>query len=266
MSAPERVIVLRGFLGKTLAEEIACDEALLEAVEAGEFTAAARFWEYGRCAVSIGKGERIEQVVHLKHAEQDQIEIVRRPSAGGSVVVGPGCLNVSVVARHPGGRRDIHGAYRIVQGAMAAALRRLDVPARLIPPGDVALGDRKISGTAQASRRHAFLVHSTLLVSMDLSLVDRHLAHPPTEPADRAGRRHADFATTLVRSGFRLAHSQLNDMIVRELAGRLGVGKVDTVSMPESVAARARELAQLRYALESWTRNKTDALPRRGRS
>ena len=260
------MIVLSGFRADTLAEQIACDEALLESVEAGTFAAAARFWEHGRCAVSIGKGERIEQVVHLRHAHEDRIELVRRPSAGGSVVVGPGCLNVSVAARHPHGRRDIHGAYRIVQGGIADALSALGAPTRLVPPGDVALGDRKISGTAQASRRGGFLVHSTLLVAMDLSLLDRYLPHPPVEPDYRAGRPHTSFVTTLAAQGCELDHSQLNDMISRWIARRLGAGTVDTLAMPRPLIARARELVRLRYGLASWTLEKKDALARRGRT
>jgi lipoate-protein ligase A len=62
---------------------------------------------------------------------------------------------------------------------------------------DVAVGDRKISGNAQARRWKALLVHGTLLVDFDYELAEAVLKHPPREPAYRRGRAHRDFLVTL---------------------------------------------------------------------
>jgi lipoate-protein ligase A len=61
----------------------------------------------------------------------------------------------------------------------------------------VAVGDRKISGNAQARRWKALLVHGTLLVDFDYELAEAVLKHPPREPAYRRGRAHRDFLVTL---------------------------------------------------------------------
>jgi lipoate-protein ligase A len=59
------------------------------------------------------------------------------------------------------------------------------------------VGDRKISGNAQARRGKALLVHGTLLVDFDHDLADAVLKYPPREPAYRLGRPHRDFLVTL---------------------------------------------------------------------
>ncbi len=62
---------------------------------------------------------------------------------------------------------------------------------------DVAVGDRRISGNAQARRWIAVLVLGTLLVDFDHALAGAVLKHPPREPAYRKGRSHRDFLVTL---------------------------------------------------------------------
>lgn len=252
------LVVLEGFRGETIAEEVACDEAMLEDLEAGRLDAALRIGECARWAVVIGKGEKIEEVIDADRARRDGIEIVRRSSAGGSVVVGPGNLNVSVVAVHPQSGRDLHGAYRLVQGAITEALNKLGVPARFIPPGDIAIGDRKISGTAQASRRRGFLVHSTLLVSMDTERMERYLRNPGREPEYRAGRAHEKFVTTTKDAGYHLEHSEIERMIAQTLLGGLGARELTRATVPRRIRTRAGELVRLQYGSDSWTFERND--------
>ena len=45
--------------------------------------------------------------------------------------------------------------------------------------------------------RQWMLYHGTLLLSMDLELVEQLLPHPPREPPYRRGRSHADFLANL---------------------------------------------------------------------
>jgi len=252
------LVVFEGFRGETIAEEVACDEAMIEDLEAGRLHAALRIGDCACWAIVIGKGEKIDEVIDVDRARSDGIEIVRRSSAGGSVVVGPGNLNVSVVAVHPPSGRDLHGAYCLVQGAIAEALNELGVPARFIPPGDIAIGDRKISGAAQASRHRGFLVHSTLLVSMDLAPMDRYLRRPAREPDYRASRAHREFVTTIKEAGYRLERSEIERMIAQTLSQALRARETVRTDIPDRIRARARELVRLRYGLDSWTLERID--------
>lgn len=256
---PERLVHLSPFEGASLAEEMGRDEAMLEEVEAKRFDALVRFWEYPRFAVTVGKGEHLALSLHIDNIRSDSLEVVRRPSAGGSVVIGPGNLNIALAARHPRGGRDIHGAYRTLQTAITSALVDLNAPARFVPPGDIVLHDRKISGTAQASRRVGFLVHSTLLVSMDTALLERYLAHPLTEPEYRRQRSHRAFVTTVTQEGYSLDTERLQRAIAARAGEALGF-EVVRAAPPDTVLVRACNLAKRRYGLESWTRERKDQL------
>lgn len=231
---------------------------MLEELEAGRLDAALRVYQCTSWAIVIGKGEKIHDVIDVERARSDGVEIVRRSSAGGSVLVGPGNLNVSVVCVHPRSERDLHSAYRLVQRAITQALETLGVPARFIPPGDIAIGDRKISGTAQASRRRGFLVHSTLLVSMDPARMDCYLRHPAREPGYRAGRKHREFVTTIEAAGYCLERDQMEDMIAQVLSRRPGAREIAHTAVPDRIRTRARELVRLRYGLDSWTLERND--------
>jgi lipoate-protein ligase A len=61
----------------------------------------------------------------------------------------------------------------------------------------VAVGDRKISGNAQARRWKALLAHGTLVVDFNFDLAGTVPLHPPREPEYRRGRSHRDFLVTL---------------------------------------------------------------------
>ena len=78
---------------------------------------------------------------------------------------------------------------------------------------DVVVGDRKISGNAQARRWGGVLLHGTLLRDLDLALVEACLRHPPREPEYRRGRSHRDFLTTLVDQGVLASHAEIQATI-----------------------------------------------------
>lgn len=62
---------------------------------------------------------------------------------------------------------------------------------------DLAISGRKISGNAQHRKRHFTLVHGTVLLKMDVSVMEQVLPMPSKEPAYRRSRSHADFLMNL---------------------------------------------------------------------
>ncbi|HEB84320.1 MAG TPA: hypothetical protein ENI92_04885 [Bacteroidetes bacterium] len=62
---------------------------------------------------------------------------------------------------------------------------------------DLAIGGRKLAGSAFYRRKNLAYYSASLLVDPDLALIERYLRHPPREPEYRRGRAHRDFLTTL---------------------------------------------------------------------
>ncbi len=81
----------------TVEANLALDEALLVEADEGRAGAILRFWELPRFAVVLGASRRAAADVRIAACEEDGVPVVRRSSGGGTVVIGPGALNVTVV-------------------------------------------------------------------------------------------------------------------------------------------------------------------------
>lgn len=184
----------------TAAENLALDEALLEEAEAaGDGQEVLRLWEPAAPLVVVGRSSQVDAEVHAAACRELVIPVLRRPSGGAAVVLGPGCLMYAIVLNRR--RRDGLGAidrvHRFVLGRLAAALEPSVPGVRCQGTSDLALDGRKFSGNSVRMRRHHLLYHGTLLYDFPLDLIDRCLAMPPRQPAYRDGRPHAAFVTNL---------------------------------------------------------------------
>ena len=79
------------------AENLACDEVLLDWCESGEGAECLRFWESPEPFVVVGYANKVASEVNVVACEARKIPILRRCSGGGTVVQGRGCLNYSLV-------------------------------------------------------------------------------------------------------------------------------------------------------------------------
>lgn len=186
----------------TPAENLAGDEALLDAAEAGETGEVLRFWESAAPFVVVGYANKIATEVNVSACETRGIPILRRCSGGGTVVQGPGCLNYAVILRIDDtcSTHSISAANQFVMERVRRALFQLLSPnSQLLVAGhtDLAINGRKFSGNAQRRRKNFLLFHGTFLLNFDLALISELLPMPSQEPDYRATRSHHDFLTNL---------------------------------------------------------------------
>ena len=184
---------------ETVEENLALDEALLVEADEGRRGAVLRFWESSRFAVVLGASRRILDDVRVEACRADEVPIVRRTSGGGSVVIGPGALNVTLVLPDSAapGLTAVDVAQRFVLERIAGALSTPEQPVILEGSGDLTLGGRKFGGTAQRRLRQWFLVHCSILHDFPLDRISRYLTIPSRQPAYRGGRSHDDFLSNL---------------------------------------------------------------------
>ncbi|MCF6285022.1 MAG: lipoate--protein ligase family protein [Candidatus Hydrogenedentes bacterium] len=184
---------------KSPGENLALEEVLLDAVEQGHQPDTLRFWESPSPFVVLGTGQVLAQEVHEDHCTEDGVPIMRRCTAGGCVLQGPGSLNYALFLRYENVPEvaTLHGSYRHIIGAVCAALGTLGISAAHEGISDIAIAGRKISGNAQRRRRRALLHHGTLLYQADMNAMSRYLREPDDRPEYRATRRHDEFLTVL---------------------------------------------------------------------
>lgn len=181
------------------AQNLALDEALLLAAEAGTGGEVLRLWESPTYAVVVGAGGSISIDVNEEACRADGVPILRRASGGGTVVIGPGCLCFAVVMRYDRapGLREIGPSARYVLQSVADALRPVVPGVAVEGISDLVTGGQKVGGNAQQRKRHHFLHHGTLLCGFDLERVWRYLNPPERQPDYRENRPHAEFVTNL---------------------------------------------------------------------
>lgn len=223
-------------------ENLAADEALWEAAEAGG-PEVLRCWESPVPFVVLGYANRAAREVDLAACRARGVPVLRRCTGGGTVVQGPGCLNYTLVLRieERGPTAHISGTNLWILHRHANALAALTgQPVRRRGDTDLAIGERKFSGNAQRRGRRALLFHGTVLLALDLALVTALLPAPSREPDYRGGRTHADFLLNL----------HLPPAAVKA-ALRRAWGAEGTAAVP--APERLRELVATRYARPEWT-------------
>ena len=196
------------------AANLACDEALLDLVDMGDYPETLRFWESPVPFVVTGYGNRLAEHVNLPRCQELGITVLRRCSGGGTVIQGPGVLSYALILRLPEsdssieplntlpGCPGITETNRFIMNCQAEALSQV-LGCKVYVDGitDLAIdkaGQRlKFSGNAQRRKRRSVLFHGTFLLNLNLDLVETVLLHPPIQPPYREGRHHGSFMTNL---------------------------------------------------------------------
>jgi lipoate---protein ligase len=191
------------FLDATLPEasaNVALDDALLLEAEERGGPSVLRVWELDHLAVVLGASCRLKENVRVDACQGDGVEVARRSSGGGTVVIGPGALNFSVVLPIDAAPelKNVDTAQRYVLARTLEAIRAEGMPlAEMLGSGDLTLEGRKFSGSAQRRLRTHVLVHATLLYDFPIEAIDRYTLMPPRRPSYREDRPHAEFVTNL---------------------------------------------------------------------
>ncbi len=192
---------------ETPAENLALDEALLDAAVAGELAGEVlRVWEPTSYFVVLGRSSSAEREVRLEACRADGLPVLRRASGGSAVVAGPGCLMYALVldARK---RPELHGVDRIHQfvlGRNAVALSGVGVEVSRAGTSDLVMPAnsentslRKFSGNSLRLKRDRLLYHGTILYDFPLERLNRWLDQPARRPEYRGDRDHRSFVTNL---------------------------------------------------------------------
>jgi lipoate-protein ligase A len=227
------------------AANLACDEALLEMMEADvsrdSYDDCLRIWEAKKYFVVLGHSERVKSSVNVAACNGHSIPILRRISGGGTVVQGPGCLNYSLILKNSACLKNIRDTFKYVLERHRSVVEEISgAPARLEGISDLTADGLKFSGNAQYRKARFVLVHGTFLLNFDLSVIETLLPVPAKQPAYRRRRPHLEFIMNLP-----VDPSQLCD----RLKHVWGCGQ----DRPEVPFARIDELVRDRYGRIEWT-------------
>ncbi len=179
---------------------LACDEALLTLCESGLDEEILRFWESKHYFAVLGHSDKITTEINLPVCRAKKLSVLRRPSGGGTVLQGPGCLNYTLILKIQNNDllNKINNVHEYVLTRHQQALQPLcQKPIRISGISDLALGPLKFSGNAQRRKRRFVLMHGTFLLNFNLALIETLLPMPTRQPEYRMSRPHRSFLTNL---------------------------------------------------------------------
>ena len=184
-------------------ENIAFDELLLNQAERGQKNKALRFWESQDYVVVLGRGTSVSDDVFADKCRKDKVKIIQRISGGGTVLLGKGCLNYSLILPYDGNAslHNIKSSFRYILGSIVTAFQKKGLGLTYYPVSDLAVDDKKVSGNAQARKKRFLLHHGTFLHNFDIDRVGFYLKEPKRRPEYRNGRIHKNFLSNLLLSG-----------------------------------------------------------------
>lgn len=174
---------------------------------------ACEIYKAHRIEVVLGRSSKIEEDVMVETCADDGIPLSRRRGGGGTVILSPGILILSI-----GGRSTLQYHLRehmnAVNRIIVDTLEQLGVDSPVIRGiSDITLGMKKILGSSLYRRKDLVLYQGSLLVNPDLSLMKRYLKQPRKQPAYRKDRSHEDFVTSLHNEGYEIPKVEIIDKL-----------------------------------------------------
>ena len=203
-------------------------------------------------AVIVGSYQNICREVHVESLRRLGIPVVRRCTGGGTVYHDLGNVNYTYITQADGGV-----SYDGVLLPVIRALNDIGVPARKNRTCDIAIGDLKISGSAQRMTKGRLLHHGTLLFSSDLEVLDRITTRRKNDCFQSRGTQSAICTVTNIREHL------ASPMTIEEFQDRL-LGQMVPPGCPHLTltAEQEAEVCRLRdekYRSWEWTWGKTPA-------
>ena len=203
-------------------------------------------------AVIVGSYQNICREVHVERLRQLGIPVIRRITGGGTVYHDLGNLNYTYIS-DGGAAID----YDQCLGPILAALNDIGVPARKNRTCDIAIGDLKISGSAQRMTKGRLLHHGTLLFSSDLGVLDQITTHRKNDCFQSKGTQSAICTVTNIRE--HLARPMTIEEFRERLLDRMVPPGSPRLTLTPEQEAEVCRLRDEKYRSWEWTWGKTPA-------
>lgn len=206
-------------------------------------------WRNTPCVV-VGSCQNICREVRPSRLRRLGVPALRRISGGGAVYHDLGNVNYSCITRQEG-----PADYGKSLAPILEALNALGVPARRNRTSDLAIGEEKISGSAQRAAGGRLLHHGTLLFDSDLAALDALSVRGKNDCFQSRGTLSAVCAVTNIRP--HLARDMDVETFRRRLLRQLVPDPAARLELTEGQKAEVRRLRDEKYRGWEWTWGRT---------
>jgi lipoate-protein ligase A len=230
---------------------LALDDVLTRRVGRGARPPLVRFWGWASPCVVLGRFQSVSNEIHLDRANELGIEIVRRVSGGGAMLIEPESAITYSAYLPPSMVQDLSfpESYAFLDSWIIHALRELGIDAWYEPLNDITSSGGKIGGAAQARRDGAVLHHTTMAYDMTQGLLTQVLRIGMEKLKDK-GIRSAEARVGPLRQQTQLPRDEIIQHL-RESFAELS-GATTGELRPEEIA-EAEQLVEEKFGNDEWT-------------
>jgi lipoate---protein ligase len=211
---------------------------------------------------NVGFHQEAEREVDVPYCRANGIPVVRRVVGGGAILDGPWEHDYMLVvpAGAPGTEHGVAGFYEHYLAPVAAALRRLGVPAERSGVNDLAVGNRKISANGAMQLEGSWIFVGDLLLDLDVPAMSRVLRVPDEKFRGKLASGMADWLTSVRAETGRLPErAEVSRILREEFASALRVSfEPGALSDEETTALDALRKTRTR---DEWTFQKDRSHP-----
>ncbi len=217
---------------------------------------ALRLYTYRSHCALVGRFQNIQAELNLDFCRINDIQIGRRPTGGGAIIMGGGQLGLCFVtsgAFEPEASRPAD-IYRRYSAPMIDALKNLGIEAGFRSKNDLEVNGKKIAGLGVYTDTHgAILFHTSLLVDLDVPLMLNALRIPVQKISDKAmirsvGQRVTTVSRELNRS---ITTDEVRQAVKKSFEKYFGIQfRSQPVSNEEK--AQIEQLANEKYRSDEW--------------
>lgn len=217
-------------------------------------------YRQGPCVI-IGRNQNVYEEVDLAYLKANAITLTRRISGGGAVYEDLGNFCFSFVTdKH----QTVFGDYEGVTEPMLAALHRMGAKAATIGGrNDLYIEGKKFSGNAMYTKQGRTYSHGTLMIDVDLSILEKVLTVPQEKIESKASKSVRKSVTNLksylAESYQKMPMEALMEATLcqlYEVENRSEIAHLEVVLSPTDEAA-IQEIYESRYANADWIYKET---------
>ncbi len=136
-------------------------------------------------SILIGKNQNPMAEVNYDYIRENNIQLVRRLSGGGTVYNDHGNINFTFITTREDKKEKLSQGFEKFAMPVVNALRSLGVEAEFSGRNDITVKAKKISGNAQYCQRDKLLHHGTILFDCDMSKLSLALKSRPIKFKDK---------------------------------------------------------------------------------
>ncbi|RXQ95062.1 lipoate--protein ligase [Ancylomarina salipaludis] len=201
-----------------------------------------------KAAIVIGKHQNALAEINLDKCEEQNIEIVRRLSGGGTVFHDEGNLNYCFISK---GEKGELINFRKYSQPVIDVLQSLGVDAKFEGKSDLTIEGMKFSGNASHIYRNKVMQHGTMLFSSDLSRLNSLLKVNPLKFRDRGVRSIRSRVTNISEHlSTPLLIDELQNKIIRHVQSQFP--EIKAYELTESDHEAIQKLMEEKYLKWEW--------------